>query len=86
MSHTTCVHSMQLAKGFVGACCSCDRSALLDSDIQSALTSAIPCVVVACCAVVLQYVLKADSESAPTEDTIFRLPADYALREADVFR
>jgi hypothetical protein len=34
----------------------------------------------------LQYVLAADAGSAPTEDTIFRLPADYALKEADVFR
>lgn len=33
-----------------------------------------------------QYVLKADAESAPTEDTMFRLPADYALKQADVFR
>lgn len=33
-----------------------------------------------------QYVLKADAESEPTEDTIFRLPADYALKQADVYR
>jgi hypothetical protein len=34
----------------------------------------------------VQYVLAADAGSAPTEDTIFRLPADYALKQADVFR
>lgn len=38
------------------------------------------------CVSVLQYVHAADSGSAPTEDTIFRLPADYALKEADVYR
>lgn len=34
----------------------------------------------------LQYVRAADAGSQPTEDTIFRLPADFALKEADVFK
>eukprot|EP00775_Hariotina_reticulata_P013160 gene13160-13290_t len=33
-----------------------------------------------------QYVHAADGGRAPTGDTIFRLPADYALKEADVYR
>ncbi len=27
----------------------------------------------------------ADAKAPPTEDTVFRLPADYALKEADVY-
>lgn len=33
----------------------------------------------------LQYVRAADAGGQPTEDTIFRLPADYALKTADVY-
>jgi acyl-CoA reductase-like NAD-dependent aldehyde dehydrogenase len=38
------------------------------------------------CRRALQYVLAKDAGAQPAEDTVFRLPADYALREADVFR
>jgi catalase (peroxidase I) len=34
----------------------------------------------------VQYVRAADAGTPPSEDTVFRLPADYALKEADVFR